>query len=60
MIFRVREILSIFILYCAVGASVESKIIICGVCRNVADVLHNTINSIEFLCSHFIDYQVFV
>lgn len=38
----------------------EKKVIICGVCRDVAPALPNTISNIEKLGSHYADYAVII
>lgn len=38
----------------------EQKVLICGVCKNTADAVPNTINNIEALGSRFADYAVII
>jgi hypothetical protein len=40
--------------------SIEDKVLICGICRNVEKSIPNDISSIEKLGSHFLDYRVII
>jgi hypothetical protein len=58
---RSLALLFFFIFYIGtVLASIDAKIILCGVCKNAESSLDDTITSIEELVSNFNDYRVFI
>lgn len=48
-----------FLLSCRVFcAEIADQVLICGICRNIEPTVENTIESIEKLGAHFLDYRV--
>lgn len=43
-----------------VAATIQEKVLICGICKNVENAVANTIRSVEELGSQFLDYKVII
>ncbi len=56
----VRFVFFLFLSFSLFSGEIKDKVLICGVCRNVEPALANTIQSIEELGSHFLDYRVII
>lgn len=55
-----RLLLLLFFCSPLLGAPIDEKVLICGVCRNIEKSIPNTIESIEALGAQFDDYRIII